>query len=137
MKKSTVPNSVINWQKYLITKGFKDDDYLFPQINSSFNKEGLSILSLSKDKLSSDSRIRTAIFKKAFVDNGLGWLKVHSFRHSITKAMKKSSDPISLSIALAENDGHKTGQAVIIDSYMGDYLDIQSKLMKEFDLENN
>jgi site-specific recombinase XerD len=53
--------------------------------------------------------VRKTVFKKAFECNNLKYLKPHSFRHSMARAMKKISNGVELSIALAENYGHKSG----------------------------
>lgn len=128
-------NNVLSWLEYLKEKGFKDNDYLFPRIDSTFNKEGISIYKLTKDEMVSDSWIRRSVFRKAFEDNDLKYLKVHPFRHSIARAMEKEPNATQLLIALAENDGHKNSMATIISSYGGNYMIERSKLMKSFKLE--
>jgi len=127
--------NVLSWLEYLKSKGFKDSDYLFPKIESTFASDGTHLFELTSEKIVSDSWIRAHVFKKAFEANGLKYLKVHPFRHSLARAMKKESNAVELLIALAENDGQKNGMAVIISSYGGDYLAVRSKLMKNFDLE--
>jgi len=127
--------NVLGWLEYLKEKGFKDHDYFFPKIESTFASDGSHICQLTKDKIVSDSWIRTNVFRKAFEDNGLKYLKVHPFRHSLARAMKKEPNATELLIALAENDGHKNQMAVLIASYGGDYMAVRSKLMKNFKLE--
>lgn len=128
-------DNVLNWQNYLKSQGFKDKDYLFPKIVSTFTREGKHILELKKDSIESDSWVRESVFKKAFVANGLKYLKPHSFRHSMARLALKQPNGFSLSIALAENDGHKSAMATIHASYGGNYLKEQAELMKGFLLE--
>ena len=128
-------NNVLSWVEYLKEKGFKDNDYLFPKIEPSFTSDGLHTSKLKKDKIVSDSWIRANVFKKAFEDNGLKYLKVHPFRHSIARKMQKEPNATQLLIALAENDGHKNAMATIIASYGGNYMAERSQLMKSFKLE--
>lgn len=128
-------NNVLGWVEYLKAKGFKDNDYLFPKIESTFASNGSHASILTTEKIVSDSWIRANVFKKAFEDNGLKYLKVHPFRHSIARAMGKVPNATQLLIALAENDGHKNSMATIISSYGGNYMIERSKLMKGFKLE--
>lgn len=128
-------NNVLSWVEYLKEKGFKDTDYLFPKIESTFTSNGSHTFKLTTEKIVSDSWIRANVFKKAFEDNGLKYLKVHPFRHSISRKMEKEPNATQLLIALAENDGHKNSMATIIASYGGNYMIERSKLMKGFKLE--
>jgi integrase len=128
-------DNVIKWKEHLARKGFKDKDYLFPKIVSSFTPEGRHILELKKEAIESDSWVRQAVFKKAFEANNLPYRKPHLFRHAITRAMEKMPNGFELTIALAENDGQKNGMAVIHSSYGGNYLRDQARLMKSFNLE--
>jgi integrase len=129
-----VRQNILSWQEELIAEGWSDKDYLFPKITPSFTKDGKSIMVLQKDYIRSDSQIRD-IVKKAFVDNGIKYLKPHTFRHSIAREVKKKPNATELSMALAENYGHKTGLAVLFTSYAGDYLIEQAKLVKGIELE--
>ncbi len=130
-----IVDNVINWQKYLTEKGFKNKDYLFPQINSSFTIDGKPTFTLSKNKINSDSWIRQNVFKKSFEKNSLKYINPHNFRHTMARAMKKLPNGVDLSIALAENDGQKNGMSVLHSSYGGDYNNDRAKLMKGFILE--
>jgi integrase/recombinase XerD len=128
-------DNIISWQAYLTNQGFKEKDYLFPKIVSTFTKERNHILAIKKEFIESDSWVRQTVFKKAFEGNNLKYLKPHSFRHSMARAMKKISNGVELSIALAENYGHKSGMSTLHASYGGDYLQTQAHLMKSFLLE--
>jgi hypothetical protein len=122
-------------------EGFKGDDYLFPRIDSSFDSDGKSICELTNNILGSSSWIGSSVFRKAFKDNNLEFYRVHSFRHSIERAMEREPYATQLLIALAENDGHKNQMATLVKSYGGNYmidrskLMNRSKLMKGFKLE--
>jgi|DEB0MinimDraft_4_1074332.scaffolds.fasta_scaffold00979_6 integrase len=128
-------DNVLNWLEYLQNNGFKDHDYLFPNIGSSFNSKGESICKLTKELVGSDSWARSGIFKPAFKAGNVKYYCPHSFRHSLARLARKQPDPTNLLIALGENDGHKNGMAVLISSYGGDYMSDRSKLMKGFRLE--
>ena len=108
---------------------------MFPKIESTFASDGSHLFELTSEKIASDSWIRAHVFKKAFEANGLKYLKVHPFRHSLARAVKKEPNAVELLIALAENDGHKNQMAVLVSSYGGDYMAVRAKLMKNFDLE--
>jgi integrase/recombinase XerD len=128
-------DNVLNWWNLLKEKGFKSDDYLFPRIDSSFDSKGQPICELSNKIMGSSSWIGRSIFKKAFQNNDVEFYRVHSFRHSIERAMEKEPYATQLLIALAENDGHKNQMATLISSYGGNYMIERSKLMKGFKLE--
>jgi len=128
-------DNVLNWWNLLKEKGFKSDDYLFPRIDSSFDSNGKSICNLTKDKIVSDSWIRSSIFKPAFKASDVKYLCPHSFRHSLARLARKQLKPTDLLIALSENDGHKNNIAVLLSSYAVDYMSDRSKLMKDFKLE--
>lgn len=128
-------DNVLSWKEYLIEQGFKDKDYLFPKIMPSFDKDGKPISELKKDSIESDSWVRESVFKKAFVANDLPYRRPHLFRHSMARLALKQQNGFSLSIALAENDGHKSAMATIHASYGGNYLKEQAELMKGFLLE--
>lgn len=129
-----IKQNVLNWRNELIEEGWNDKDYLFPKITPSFTKDSKSIMVLQKDYIRSDGQIRD-IVKKAFVDNGIKYLKPHTFRHSIAREVKKKPNATELGIALAENYGQKTGMAVLFSSYAGDYLQKQAELVKGIELE--
>lgn len=126
--------NVLRWKEYLISQGHNNKDYLFPKIKYSFDKDGNSILELTKGCIKSQTQIRI-IIKEAFLSNGLPYLNQHSFRHRITRKMMKGEDAAERLMALAENDGHKGGMATLVASYGGNYLEKQARLLKEFDLE--
>ena len=128
-------NNVLNWLKYLKEQGFKDHDYLFPKIESSFDGNGNSICKLSKDVIDSDSWVRSGIFKLAFEASNIKYCCPHSFRHSLARLARTQPDPANLLIALSENDGHKNQMAVLLSSYAVDYKSVRAKLMKGFKLE--
>jgi integrase len=130
-----IVDNVFNWLNFLKEQGFEGEDYLFPRIDSSFDSNGLSICKLTKDQIASDSWIRASIFKTAFEANNIKYFCPHSFRHSLARLARKQPNTTNLLIALAENDGHKNGMAVLVSSYGGDYMADRSKLMKGFKLE--
>ncbi len=127
--------NVLRWWNLLKEKGFKGDDYLFPRIDSSFDSEGKSVCELTNNILGSSSWIGSSVFRKAFRENNLEFYRVHSFRHSMERAMEKEPYATQLLIALAENDGHKNQMATLVKSYGGNYMIDRSKLMKGFKLE--
>ena len=127
--------NVLKWREHLIAQGFKDKDFLFPRINSSFTKDGNNIVVLSKEEIKSKTHTRN-IIKTAFEANNLPYYKPHSFRHSLARKVRKEPNATDLLIALSENDGHKSGMATIISSYGGDYLSRQAKMMKSILLED-
>ena len=128
-------DNIINWKNYLIGKGFNENDPFFPQINQSFDSQGNPINILSKELLNSDSWVRESIFKKTFLANKLPYYSPHRFRKTLARAMKKESNSTMLSIALAQNIGHKNEMALIFQRYGDDYSKEQANLMKSFKLE--
>ncbi len=126
--------NVLNWVQHLKAKGASGKEYLFPKIENNFKSNNMSVTSLTQDPIKSPSTIRD-IFKQAFLDNGLPYYKPHSFRHSVTRAIKKQPNAVELSIALAENMGHKGGLSTLHASYGGDYEQQQAALLKAFLLE--
>lgn len=134
MNITDIIQNVINWREYLISKGFTDNDYLFPKITPSFTPSGEAIMILTKECIKSDSQIRD-IVKAAFRNNGLPYYKPHTFRHSIARKVRKSENPTDTLIALSENFGHKNGMAEIIRTYGGDYLQRQAEIIKNIRLE--
>ena len=130
-----IVDNVLRWWNYLKEQGFKGGDYLFPRIDSSFDSEGKSICQLTDKMLASPSWIGRSIFRKAFKNNDVEFYRVHSFRHSIERAMEKEPYATQLLIALAENDGHKNQMATLVKSYGGNYMIDRSKLMKGFKLK--
>lgn len=127
-------NNVISWQAHLLAQGFKGKDYLFPKLSTKFNSDNVSVSTLTREPIKSESVIRD-IFKAAFLSNGLPYYKPHSFRHSLARAVKKEPNAVELSIALAENMGHKGGMSTLHASYGGDYEQQQAALLKAFELE--
>jgi integrase/recombinase XerD len=130
-----IVDNVLRWWNYLKEQGFKGDDYLFPRIDPSFDSEGKSICQLTDKMIASSSWIGRSIFRKAFENNNVEFYRVHSFRHSIERAMEKEPYATQLLIALAENDGHKNQMATLLKSYGGNYMIDRSKLMRYFKLE--
>lgn len=126
--------NVTEWRDYLIAKGCKDKDYLFPKITPSFTPSGENILQLSKEPIASDGKIRDVV-KVAFHKNGLPYYKPHTFRHSISRKARQAPNATDLLIALSQNFGHKNGMAEIVRSYGCDYLQRQAELVKGFGLE--
>lgn len=127
-------DNVVNWQSYLKSKGFKDKDYLFPRIVPSFDKNGMSIFQLQKQRIKSETSIRN-VFKEIFKNNNLPYINPHSFRHSISKAMKRDANHTRLIPALHENFGHSNGLAHIISTYGRDYLIEQAEVLRDFKFE--
>jgi integrase len=127
-------DNVLSWRKHLLAKGFTDRDYLFPKITTSFNSDNMSVMTLTRELIKSQSTIR-GIFKDAFLGNRLPYFKPHSFRHSVARAMKKGENAVERSIALAENLGHKGGLSTLHASYGGDYEQQQAAILKDFELE--
>lgn len=127
-------DNVLNWWNLLKEKGFKDEDYLFPRIDSSFTSEGLPTCKLSNNIMGSGAWIRSSIFKKAFEANNVKYFRPHSFRHSMARLARKQNST-NLVIALSENYGHKDEMAVLLSKYGDDYKIDRSKLMKGFKLE--
>ena len=127
-------DNVVRWKECLLAQGFKSRDYLFPKITPVFTANGDSVMKLTKEPIKSDSLIRD-IVKKAFHDNGLEYLKPHSFRHSIARMVRKEPDATNIMIALAENMGQKNGMSTLITSYGGDPLQERSKIIKNIKLE--
>lgn len=126
--------NVLNWANYLKANGAPGKAFLFPRIENSFDSNNMSVLSLTQEPLKSQSTIRN-IFKKAFIDNGLPYIRPHSFRHTITRAAKKLPNAVEFSMALAENVGHKGNLSTLHASYGGDYEQQQAALLKAFPLE--
>ncbi len=111
-----IVDNVINWRNYLIERGFKDKDPLFPKIPNNFNQENLLESNLSKEEIKSNSAI-TEVFNKAFINAGLDYINPHSFRHTRTRfAMKQSPEYLN---ATRQALGHKN-----IDTTMVSYGDI-------------
>ena len=129
-----IVKNVLEWKEYLISKGFTQKDPLFPKIVPSFSKENLPILELKKERIKSTTTART-IFEKAFQNNNLAYINPHSFRHTISKLMKKHSNSANLIPAFHENYGHAKGMAEIISTYGRYYLYEQAELLANFPLE--
>ncbi len=128
-------NNIIIWQEYLINQGFDEKDPFFPQMNSTFTKEGLYATQLNKITIESDSWVRESVFKKSFIKNGLKYIKPHNFRHTLTRAVKKMPNGVEFAIALAQNFGQKNEMPVLYSSYGGDYIARQVELLSNFPLE--
>lgn len=126
--------NVLKWQNELICKGRRKSDFLFPKITPSFTADGSAVIVLTKEGIKSESQIREAV-KEAFQNNGLPYLKPHSFRHSIARKVRKEPDATNKLIALAENLGQKSGMATIITSYAGDALKERAEIIKNIRLE--
>ncbi|MFT4968055.1 MAG: integrase [Candidatus Deianiraeaceae bacterium] len=126
--------NVIKWKEYLVKKGFTDKDYLFPKIVPSFDKDGVHILELKKQKIKS-STTAGDIFNKAFINNNLAKINPHSFRHTISKLMKRQQQSARLVPAFHENYGHTKGLAQVLSTYGQDYLCEQAELLSNFPLE--
>ena len=127
-------DNVLNWQSYLLDKGFTEKDPLFPKIVPSFNSDGIQVLNLEKSFIKSQSSIR-AIFEKAFKGNGLPYYKPHSFRHSIVRHALTTPHSGLLISALDQNMGHAMDVGVIISSYGTTPEHLRAKVLKEFKLE--
>ena len=89
-----LPNDILqnflNWFEYLKSKGFKDKDPLFPQVDSKFNQLNLLEPKITKIGIKSNTTIINA-FKKAFESAGLDYLRPHSFRHTIVRYAERQS----------------------------------------------
>lgn len=127
-------DNVVSWCEYLKSKGYKDRDYLFPKVIPTFTREGLSIMTLTREPIKSQSTIRE-VFQVAFQNNDLPYYKPHSFRHSMARAMKAGEEAVERSIALAENLGHKGQLSTLYASYGGNYQKLQADILKAFELE--
>jgi integrase/recombinase XerD len=127
-------DNVLNWQTYLIDKGFTEKDPLFPKIVPSFNSDGLQILNLEKEFIKSQSSIRT-IFEKAFTSNELPYYKPHSFRHAVVRHSLTTPHSGLLISALDQNMGHAMDVGVIISSYGTTPEHQRAEVLKSFKLE--
>lgn len=126
--------NIIRWRDYLVAKGLSGKDYLFPKITPSFTPDGVVKAEISRDYIKSSTQIRD-IIKEAFLNNGLQYLKPHSFRHSIARKVRKEPDATNRLIALAENLGQKNGMAILVTSYAGDSLGQRAAIIKGIKLE--
>ena len=129
-----IVKNVLEWKEYLISKDFIQKDPLFPKIVPSFSKENLPILDLKKERIKSTTTARM-IFEKTFINNNLKYINPHSFRHTISKLMRKHPNASNLIPAFHENYGHAKGMAEIIATYGRDYLHEQAELISNFPLE--
>lgn len=130
-----IVKNVLEWKEYLVSKGFTQKDPLFPQMNSTFTKEGLHTIELNKISINSDSWVRESVFKKSFINNRLKYINPHNFRHTLARAVKKMPNGVELSIALAQNFGQKNEMPVLYSSYGGDYIARQVGLLSNYELE--
>lgn len=129
-----IVDNVLSWCDYLRAKGCTDKDFLFPKVTPNFTKEGVSIMTLTRDRIKSPTTIRE-VFQNAFETNKLSYYKPHSFRHTMARAMKMGEKAVERSIALAENLGHKGQLSTLYASYGGNYLKMQADILKAFKLE--
>lgn len=127
-------NNIISWRDYLMLEGFEGNDYLFPKIPSAFNKDRKKELTLSNDMIKSQTVIRD-LFKEAFNNNNLPYIKPHNFRHSIARKAIKEQSNVDFLAGLQENVGPKGSMATLFASYGSNYLTEQARLMKSFNLE--
>jgi integrase len=127
-------DNVLNWQTYLLDKGFTGKDPLFPKIIPSFSQDGFQILNLEKEFIKSQTSIRT-VFAKAFQSNELPYYKPHSFRHAVVRHALATPHSGLLISALDQNMGHAMDVGVIISSYGTTPEHQRAKVLKEFKLE--
>ena len=124
--------SVFDWIEYLKSQGFAENDYLFPAFTPSFSKEKEPILILEKQKIKSQSTIRS-IFAKAFENNGFAYINPHSFRHSLVRKALTLQTPIYIPL-ISQNLGHKTGET-IFDAYGTSPEHKRGEILKGFGIE--
>jgi integrase/recombinase XerD len=120
-----IVDNVINWRDYLISRGFKNKDPLFPKIPNSFNQPNLLESKLLKEGIKQNSSI-IDVFKKAFIDAGLEYINPHSFRRTRVKfAMKQSPEYLN---ATRQSLGHKNIDTTLV-SYGDLSIDDQRKII--------
>ncbi len=85
-----IKNNILEWRKELIKHRFKDKDPFFPVIPNQFNQCNLLEARVQKNEIKTNSTIRK-IFEKAFVSQGLEYLRPHSFRHTIARWAERQS----------------------------------------------
>lgn len=129
-----IVNNLLNWQQYLQSQGFENNDYLFPRTEMSFSKEGKPTILLAKGMIKSQTIIREALHE-AFQNNSLAYRSPHKFRHSITRRARQDGASTDTLLAIAENFGQKTGLATLVASYGDNYLHKQAELMKGINLQ--
>jgi integrase len=122
-------DNVLNWQQELREHGFDDKAPLFPRITPSFDKQGKHCQILSKELIASSTTIRD-IFRKAFVNNGLPYIKPHNFRHTIVRYCHEQANASQLSTALQDNLGHEKSKDTI-DIYGSLSIKQRAKVLKE------
>ena len=105
--------NVITWHEYLKTLGFKENDPLFPVVDSRFTETNLLQQTMRKDEIKSDTTIRD-IFKKAFEACGFEYIKPHSFRKTMARYAEMQSP--AFFNAVRQNLGHKS-----IDTTLNSY----------------
>jgi len=108
-----IVGNVISWRDYLGSLGFKDDDPLFPKINSRLDGGNLLERIPKKEEIKSGSTIRD-IFKNAFESAGLEYIKPHNFRKTLARYAETQS-PAFLN-AVRQNLGHES-----IDTTLSSY----------------
>jgi len=108
--------NVLKWRDYLLSKGFKKTDPLFPKIPNHFNQLNLLETNLSFESIKSSSAMKS-IFETAFKRAEYEYIKIHNFRHTIARFAYYKKDfkffhRVSLSL------GHK-GIETTLNSYVG------------------
>ncbi len=105
--------NVICWRDHLLSIGFKETSYLFPNIDNRFAETNLLTDTLCNDGIKSNTTIRN-IFKKAFVRAGYEYINPHSFRKTLARFAETQS-PAFLN-AVRQNLGHNS-----IDTTLSSY----------------
>lgn len=108
-----IQGNVLKWRDHLLALGFKDTDSLFPRINNTFNQANLLEQSIRKQEISSNTTIRN-IFRRAFENARLAYIKPHSFRKTLAR-YALTQNPLFLN-AVRQNLGHKS-----IDTTLNSY----------------
>ncbi len=108
-----IVQNVLSWRDYLVSLGFRDNDPLFPKVDSRFGQTTLLEQSIRKDAIKSDTTMR-AIFRKAFEAAGMDYINPHSFRHTLVR-FAENERPAFLN-AVKQNLGHSS-----IDTTLSSY----------------
>jgi integrase len=98
-----IVQNVLSWRDCLASLGFKDNDPLFPRVDSRFGHTTLLEQSIKKEAIKSDNTMR-AIFKKAFDGAGMAYINPHSFRHTLARLAENQSP--AFFNAVRQNLGH-------------------------------
>lgn len=85
-----VINNVLTWRDYLIARGFKDKDSLFPQIPHQFGQSNFLESNPQHRPIQSNTTILNT-FRKAFESEGYEYYRPHSFRHTIVRYAEKQT----------------------------------------------